>query len=55
MGNLSKVTCKWNSVGKNVSKFNETFIKSYDENIDKGCIIEVDAEYPKRLHNFHND
>ena len=36
------------------SKFNEHFIKNYDEDSDKGYILEVDVEYPKRLHNFHN-
>ena len=28
-------------------KFNESFIKNYDENCDKGYILEVDVEYPK--------
>ena len=40
---------------KNMSKFNEQFLKNYDEDSDKGYVLEVDAEYPKRLHNFHND
>ena len=31
-----------------LSKFNETFIKNYDENSDKGYILEVDNEYPKK-------
>ena len=30
-----------------LSKFNESFIKNYDENNDKGYILEVDVEYPK--------
>ena len=41
--------------GKNTSKLNEKFIKSYDENSDIGFILEADVEYPKRLHNLHND
>ena len=34
---------------------NEDFIKNYDENNDKGYILEVDVKYPKRLHNLHSD
>ena len=43
---------KWK---KNTSKFNESFIRNHDENADKEYIFEVDAEYPKRPYNFHND
>ena len=33
----------------------ERFIKNYDENSDKGCILEVDIEYPKPLWHRHKD
>ena len=38
-----------------LSNFNEIFIKNYDENSDKGYILEVDVEYPKNLHKLHSE
>ena len=40
---------------KNVSKIDKDFIKNYDEDSDKGYILEVDAEYPKNLHDLYSD
>ena len=40
---------------RNVSKIDEDFIISYDEDSDKGDILEVDIEYPKNLHDLHSD
>ena len=37
---------KWK---KDILKFNEEFIENYDEDSDKGYILEVDVEYPKHL------
>ena len=34
---------------------NEKFIKNYNENNNKGYILEVDLKYPKRLHELHSD
>ena len=36
-------------------KFDENFIKNYDENNDIGYILDVDVEYPKNLHKLHSD
>ena len=36
-----------------LSKFNEKFIKSYNDNSDKGYFLEVDIEYPKKIFLHH--
>ena len=36
-------------------EINEKFIKNYNENDNKGYILEVDVKYPKRLHELHGD
>ena len=37
------------------SRINEEFIKNYDDNIDKGYILEVDVKYLRKLHDLHRD
>ena len=47
------VTCfKWK---KNVSKLDGDFIRDYNEDSNKGYILEVDVESRKYLHNLHSD
>ena len=36
-------------------KINEEFIKNYNEDNNKGYILEVNVKYPKRLHKLHSD
>ena len=40
---------------KCTSHFNKDFIKNYNEEIDEGYFLEVDAQYLENLHNLHND
>ena len=38
-----------------LSKFNEDFIKNYDESGNAEYFFEVDIDYPKELFNLHRD
>ena len=40
---------------EDLSKFDECFIKSCNEVSDKGYFLEANVQYPKNLHNIHND
>ena len=40
---------------KDISQFNEDFIKSYNEESDKGYFLEVDVQYIEKLHELHDD
>ena len=38
-----------------ILKFNENFIKSYDDESEEGCFYEVDVQYPENLNNLLNE
>ena len=38
-----------------ISGINEKFVKSYNKNSSKGYILEVDVDYPSKLHKLHSD
>ena len=40
---------------KDTSQFNEDFIKNYNEESDEGYFLEVDIQYPEKLHELNND
>ena len=40
---------------KDTSEIDEEFIKNYDEDSDKGYILEVDVKYSEKLHDLHSD
>ena len=40
---------------KNLSQFNESFIRNYEENSDTGYFLEVDIDYLEKLFNLHED
>ena len=43
---------KWEN---DLSRFNENFMKNYNENSDAKYFLEVDIEYPKQLWSSHKD
>ena len=38
-----------------MSKFNEDFTESYNEESDEGYFLEVDVQYLEKLRDLHND
>ena len=40
---------------KETSQFNKNFIKSYNDDGDEGCFLEIDVQYSETTHSLHND
>ena len=40
---------------EDTSQFNEDFMKNFNQETDEGYFIEVDVQYPRKLHELHND
>ena len=40
---------------EDTSQFNEDFTKNFTEESDEGYFLEVDVQYPEKLHELHND
>ena len=54
MGNVAKIPVNNFEWIKDTSQFNEDFIKSYNEESDKGYFLEIDVQYPEKLYELHN-
>ena len=54
-GISQKLTVNGYISNKKLSKFDEEFIKIYNEDSNKGYILETDNENPKNVLNFHGD
>ena len=39
---------------EDTSQFNEDFLKNYNKKSDEGYFLEVDVQYPEKLHELHN-
>ena len=41
--------------GTDTSIFDDKFIRNYNEDSNKGYILEADVKWPKKLHDLHSD
>ena len=42
-------------MNEDTSSLTNDFIKNYKEESDQGYFLEVDVQYPEKLHELHND
>ena len=49
MGNATKASTNFELI-EETSQFNEDFIKNYYEESDEGYFLDVDVQYPEKLH-----
>ena len=49
---LAVNTFEWKEV---TTQFNEDFTKNFEEESDEGYFLEVDVQYPEKLHELHNN
>ena len=54
-GQCQKLAVNGFKLAENLPKFNYRFIKNYNENSDKGYILEVDVKYPEKIRMLHSD
>ena len=40
---------------EDITQFGKSFIKSYNGESNEGYFLEVDLQYPEKLHNLYND
>ena len=52
---LQKLPVNKFELTEETSHFNEDFVKNYIEKNDQGYFLEVEVEYPEKLHELHND
>ena len=49
---LAVNTFEWKEV---TTQFNEDFTKNFKEESDEGYFLELDVQYPEKLHELHNN
>ena len=52
---IESLITKWRLQIVNGKLINNIDLATYKEDSKKGMILEVDIEYPQKLHNCHND